>query len=49
MDLQIIILNKVSQTEKTNIWYHLYVEIWKKNDTNVFIYKTETGSQAQKT
>ena len=40
MDLEIIILNEVSQTQrKTNIiWYHLYVES-KKNDANELINK----------
>ena len=46
IDLEIIILGKVSQTEKDK--YHmiscLYVES-KKSDTNEFIYKTETDSQ----
>ena len=31
---------KWSKSEKTNIWYHLYVES-KKNDTNELIYRTE--------
>ena len=45
MDLEITILNEISQTDKTNIiWYHLYVES-KKNDTNELIYKTEIDSQ----
>ena len=44
MDLEIIILSEVSQTKTNIIWYHLYVES-KKNDTNEFIYKTETDSQ----
>ena len=43
MELEIIILSEVRQ-RKTNIWYHLHVES-KKNDTNGFIYKTETDSQ----
>ena len=43
MELEIIILSEVRQ-RKTNIWYHLHVES-KKNDTNEFIYKTETDSQ----
>ena len=28
LDLEIIILSEVSQTEKTNILYHLQVESW---------------------
>ena len=44
MDLEIIIVCKVSQTEKTKIiWYHLYVEF--KNDTSEPIYRTEIDSQ----
>ena len=47
MDLEIILLNKVSQ-RKTNItWYHL-CESKGKNDTNE-LHKTETGSQTLKT
>ena len=43
MDLEIMILNEVSQTKTNIIWYHLYVEskIW----PNELIYKTETDSQ----
>ena len=44
MDLEIIILNEVSQTKTNIIWYHLYVES-KKNDIYELIYKTETDSQ----
>ena len=40
MDLEIIILSEVSQTEKDK--YHV---ISKKNDTNELIYKTENDSQ----
>ena len=43
MDLEMIILSEVSQTEKSK--YHIYVESKKKNDTNDLIYKTETDSQ----
>ena len=48
MQLEIIILSKVSQKEKDKHLYHLYVEpkIWRKNEP---IYKTETDSWAQKT
>ena len=46
MDLQIIILHKVSQT-KTNIaYYHLYVEF--ENNANELIYETEIDSETQK-
>ena len=44
MDLEIIILSEVSQTETNAILYHLYVES-KKNDTNELIYKTENDPQ----
>ena len=44
MDLEIITLSEVSQTETNIIWYCLYVES-KENDTDEFIYKTETYSQ----
>ena len=45
MDLEMIVLSKISQTEKDNTMrYHLHAES-KKNDTNEFIYKTETDSQ----
>ena len=48
MDLEMIVLSKISQTEKDNTMrYHLHAES-KKNDTNEFIYKTETDSQTQK-
>ena len=45
MDLEITILSEVSQTEKENTVYHLYVKSKKKNDTNELIYKTEIDSQ----
>ena len=38
MDLEIIILSKVSQRTTNTIWYHLYVDL--KYDTNELIYKT---------
>ena len=44
MDLETIILSEISQQEKTNIWYHLCANS-KENDTNEFIYKTETDPQ----
>ena len=47
MDLEIIILMKVSQRKRKIIWYHLYVE-FNKNDANKLIYKTEDDSQILK-
>ena len=45
MDLEIIILSEVSQTEKDKYsMFYLYVEST-KNDTNELIYRTETDSQ----
>ena len=46
MDLEIVIMSEVRQTEKGNIiWYHLHVESKKKKKkktgTNELIYKTE--------
>ena len=45
MDLEIIILSEVSQTEKDK--YHMIClhEESKKNNTNELIYKTETDTQ----
>ena len=40
MDLEIIILSEVNQTEKTNIIL-LICKILKKNDTHEHIYKTD--------
>ena len=40
MDLDVIILSEVRQ-RKTNVWYDLHVEFF-KNDTNEFIYKTDS-------
>ena len=45
MDLEIIILSEVSQTEKDKYHDITYMRNLKKNDTNELIYKTETGSQ----
>ena len=50
MDLEIVILSEVSQTEKDRIvGYGLYVKSKKKKkkkeDTNELIYKMETDSQ----
>ena len=49
MDLEIIILSEVSQTEKDK--YHMISLICGilKYDTNELIYKTETDSQTSKT
>ena len=48
MDLEIIILSEVSQTEKDK--YHVISHMWNlKYGTNELIYKTETDSQAQRT
>ena len=46
MDLEIIILSEVSQTEDK---YHMISYMWNLgNDTNELIHKTETGSQILK-
>ena len=46
MNLEVIILSEVSQTEKDK--NHI-IYMWNlKNDTNELIYKTETDSQTQK-
>ena len=45
MDLEIIMLNEVHQRKTNILWYHLYVESEKKNDTKDLIYKTEIDSQ----
>ena len=47
MDLEIIVLSEISQTEKRQISYDTaYMQnVKKKNDTNELIYKTETDSQ----
>ena len=44
MDMEIIILSEVSQTEKDNSTYMRNLKKEKK-DTNELIYKTETDSQ----
>ena len=48
MDLEIIILNEVNQTEKDKYMISLICGIF-KNDRNQLIYKTEIESQTQKT
>ena len=45
MDLEIIILSEVSQTEKDKYYMILLVCGIKQNDTNELIYKTEANSQ----
>ena len=49
MDLEMIIISEVSQTEKDK--HHMISIICGllKNDTNELIYKTETDSQTQRT
>ena len=44
MDTEIIILSEVSPRKTNIIWYHLYVEYFLKNDTNEFIYETDSQS-----
>ena len=46
MDLEMIILNGVSQIKINIIWHHSYVES-KKNDTNEPIHKTENKPAKQ--
>ena len=48
MDLDIVILSEVSQTEK-EISYDIAYMQNQKNDTNELIYKTETDLQILKT
>ena len=43
MDLEIIMLNEVSQRKTNIIEYHSYVESNFLNDTNEHIYKTKTN------
>ena len=45
MELEIIILSQVSQTEKQLSYAITYMWNLKKNDTNELIYKTETDWQ----
>ena len=42
MDLEIIILSKVSPTKTNILWYYLYMD---PKNTNESIYKTETDSK----
>ena len=44
MDLEIIILSEVSQTEKDKYQYITYMWNLKKNDTDELIYKIETDT-----
>ena len=48
IDLEMIILNEISQIVKNIIWYHLYVESKNKEDTNELICRTETDLQILK-
>ena len=45
MDLEIVILSEISQTQKDK--YHMILLVWnlKKKGTNELIYKTEIESQ----
>ena len=48
MDLEIVLLSEVSQTEKEK--YDIaYMQNLKTNDTNELIYKTETDSKIYRT
>ena len=49
MDLEIIMLSEVNQTEKDKCRMISFICGIKKNDTNKFIYRTEIDSQTQKT
>ena len=46
MEVENIIFREFRK-RKTNIWYHLHVESWKKN-TNEFTYEIETHSVIEK-
>ena len=45
MNLEIIILSEVSQTEKDKYHDIAYMQNLKKSDTNELVYKTKTDSQ----
>ena len=45
MNLEIIILREISQTEKDKYHMILVIVESKNNDTNELVYKTETDSQ----
>ena len=45
MDLEIIMLSEVNQTEKDKCRMISFICGIKKNDTNKFIYRTEIDSQ----
>ena len=47
MDLEIIILSEVNQTETQTSYDITYMWNLKKNDTNELIYKTETDSDLE--
>ena len=44
-DLEMFILIEINQTEKDKYMRLFICRIFKKNDRNELIYKTETGSQ----
>ena len=44
-NMEIIIINEVSQTEKEISYDITYMQNLKRNDTNELVYKTETDSQ----
>ena len=45
MDLEIVIMNEVRQRRRNPLYDIPYMQNLKRNDTNEFIYKTETDSQ----
>ena len=49
MDLEIIILNETSQTERQRLYDIAYMQNLEKNDTNEVIHETEINPQMQKT
>ena len=49
VDLEIIMLGKVSKTKTNIIWCHSHVESNFLNDANEIIYKAETDVQIWKT
>ena len=49
MDLKVIILSEVSQTEKDISYDISYMQNLKKNTTNALIYKTETDFKKKQT
>ena len=49
VDLEMIILSEIGQTEKGKYIILFICALWKKKDTNELISKTERDSQTQKT